>query len=164
MNLRRLNQSDASKMLEWMHDKEVVGNLKADFASKTINDCEKFIVNTALDRNNLHMAITDESGIYMGTVSIKNIDRNNKTGEFAITVRKSAMGKGYAQYAIKEIIRIGFQELNLNYIYWCVSRKNLRAIKFYDKMGYKEIEMISREILQRYQGEDDLKWYGVEKI
>lgn len=164
MRLRELREKDAPLMLEWMHDSTVVNDLKADFGSKTINDCVTFIGKSLNDCENVHKAIVDDQDVYMGTVSIKNIDVDKESGEFAITVRKSAMGKGYAQYAIKEIIRIGFQELNLNYIYWCVSRKNLRAIKFYDKMGYKEIKMISREILQRYQGEDDLKWYGVEKI
>ena len=41
--LRRLKQSDAPLMLEWMHDEDVVHFMKADFQHKTLSDCEKFI-------------------------------------------------------------------------------------------------------------------------
>ena len=42
MNLRKLKEKDAPLMLEWMHDSSVTGGLKADFASKTIDDCKVF--------------------------------------------------------------------------------------------------------------------------
>ena len=40
-----------------------------------------------------------------------------------------------------EIIRMGFEEYNLNDIYWCVSPKNRRACKFYDKNDYCRIDI-----------------------
>ena len=43
MKLRKLDVKDAPFMLEWMHSADVVKNLQADFASKTIIDCENFI-------------------------------------------------------------------------------------------------------------------------
>ena len=36
MKLRKLDVKDAPFMLEWMHSADVVKNLQADFASKTI--------------------------------------------------------------------------------------------------------------------------------
>ena len=49
------------------------------------------------------------------------------------------MGKGISKYSMTEIIRIGFEELELEKIYWCVDKINERAIKFYDKNGYQRI-------------------------
>lgn len=43
MYLRELKKEDAHLMLEWMHDKSIVGQLKGDFCSKTIEDCNSFI-------------------------------------------------------------------------------------------------------------------------
>lgn len=43
MNLRKLELKDAPLMLEWMHDPDVVQNMQADFAHKTLSDCENFI-------------------------------------------------------------------------------------------------------------------------
>ena len=126
-------------MLEWMHDQSVTEYMQADFASKTIEDCEHFIKAAQDISENMHLAIVDNQDIYMGTVSLKNI--SNTDAEFAITIRKAAMGKGYSIYGMREIIRIGFENLNLQTIYWCVSPENKRAVCFYDKNGYKRIDV-----------------------
>ena len=137
MHLRELRKQDVPLMLEWMHDESIAHDLQTDFASKTIEDCEKFIDDSLLDAHNLHLAIADESDIYQGTVSLKNIfDRN---AEFAITIRSCAMGKGIAVVAMKKIIEVGFEEKGLDSIYWCVSPDNKRAIRFYDKNGYHRV-------------------------
>ena len=126
-------------MLEWMHDSDVVQNMQTDFAHKTLSDCENFIRSSQTDNKNLHLAVVDDENTYMGTVSLKNIE--NGAAEFAITVRKVAMGKGFSRYAMSEIIRIGFEKLKLRSIYWCVSPENKRAVKSYDKNGYTRIDI-----------------------
>lgn len=138
MNLRKLELKDAPLMLEWMHDPDVVQNMQADFAHKSLSDCENFIRASQTDNKNLHLAVVDEDNAYMGTVSLKNIE--NGAAEFAITVRKDAMGKGFSKYAMSEIIRIGIEKLKLKSVYWCVSPENKRAVKFYDKNGYTRID------------------------
>lgn len=139
VHLRKLKQSDAPLMLEWMHDEDVVHFMQADFQNKTLNDCEKFIESAQEDRSNVHLAVADDSDTYMGTVSLKNID--HASAEFAITMRKAAMGKGYAAEAMKQIIDKGINELGLKYIYWYVRPENKRAVRFYDKNGYQRITM-----------------------
>lgn len=49
MNLRRLELSDAQRMLMWMNDDSVTNDLYSDFASKTIEDAEKFIISSQKD-------------------------------------------------------------------------------------------------------------------
>ncbi len=143
MRLRKLKPEDASLMLEWMHDQEVVAYMKTNFKEKTISDCEKFIISSQNDKNNLHMAVVDKNDVYMGTVSLKNII--DGTAEFAITVRACAFGKGYSRYAMAEIIRIGFEEKGLSQIYWYVSSENKRAIRFYEKNGCQRVKQRDSE-------------------
>ena len=71
----------------------------------------------------------------MGTVSLKHVVNN--TAEFAIVLHPNAIGLGYARFAIRKILSIGFNKLNLKEVYWNVLKSNLRAIKCYDKNGYK---------------------------
>ena len=137
MHLRELRNQDAPLMLEWMHDESVVKDLQTDFTSKTLEDCEKFIANSLLERHNLHLAIADDEDVYQGTVSLKNII--NGTAEFAITIRASAMGSGIAAEAMKKILEVGFEKEGLHTIYWCVSPENKRAVRFYDKNGYHRV-------------------------
>ena len=161
MIIRELQSKDAPLMLEWMHDADVVADLRTDFSRKSIEDCLSFIDNARTDQENLHLAIADENDEYMGTVSLKNIRDN--TAEFGITVRKKAMGKGYARYGMSEILSKGFNEYGLDCIYWCVDPVNARAVRFYDKNGF------SRCAAPQYAGnysEEEKKryyWYSVDK-
>ena len=93
MKLRELRAKDAQLMLEWMHDPDVVKDLRRDFASKTLEDCLQFIQSSKNSKEDLHCAVVNDDDEYMGTVSLKHI-RAGKA-EFGITVRSCAMGKGY---------------------------------------------------------------------
>lgn len=163
MNLRKLELKDAPLMLLWMHDESVVENLHTDFASKTLADCENFIKSAQDMTKDAHFAIVSDEDEYMGTVSLKNIDRDTNSAEFAITVRREAMGRGYSWYGMEAIIEKAFTEFDLDSIYWCVSRENHRAVRFYDKHNFHEAVDISDEILLRYKGMENLKWYSVLK-
>ncbi len=146
-------------MLSWMHDKNVTGNLKADFSSKTLGDARDFIRSSRTDSHNLHLAVASDEDEYMGTVSLKNIE--DGTAEFAIAVRSEAMGRGYAWFGTKEILGKAFDELGLYSVYWCVSKDNARAIRFYDKHFFHETLDIPESVLARYAGTDNLKWYSM---
>lgn len=141
MKLRNLELKDAPFMLEWMHDPSVVENLQANFAAKTKEDCQSFIRSCTDSSDNLHMAIVDEDDTYMGTVSLKHIDRQRGEAEFAITIRSCAMGKGISAFGMREIIRVGLEDLGLKQVYWCVSPDNKRAVRFYDKNQYPRVDV-----------------------
>lgn len=161
MNLRKLKIEDAPFMLEWMHDDNITNNLSANFKDRTLLDCEKFIKESENVNTTLHMAIVSDEDEYIGTVSLKNIDSKIGNAEFAIVIRRTSMSRGYSWYGMVEIIRVAFEELSLNCVYWCVSERNKRACRFYEKHGFHEAIDISDEILSRYQGVDELKWYSV---
>ncbi len=166
MKIRELQLKDAPLMLEWMQDKSVVKDLKVDFRSKTIEDCRNFITASWKDEINRHLAIVDEADTYMGTVSLKHIDMYRKQAEFAIVIRLCAMGRGISQYAMKEMIRKGFREMGLEKIYWCVSENNKRAIRFYEKNGYKRVDLNVLRISGEGYSVTQLQsyiWYQVEK-
>lgn len=69
------------------------------------------------------------------------------------------MERGYYWYGMKQIIRLAVEEYGLENVYWCVSRKNDRAIRFYDKHYFHESFDNSGDNLKRYERIDDFKWY-----
>lgn len=148
-------------MLEWMHDKNVTNNLRTDFASKTLQDAEGFIRWSWDDRENVNLAIVSDEDEYMGTVSLKHIE--DGSAEFAITVRAEAMGRGYSWFGMESIIEKAFNEYGLESVYWCVSRDNTRAVRFYDKHNFHEALDIPQKVLGCYEGIENLKWYSVLK-
>jgi len=148
-------------MLAWMHDEKVTRDLRTDFASKTLQDAENFIKWSWEDRENANYAIASDGDEYMGTVSLKHIE--DGSAEFAITVRSEAMGHGYSWYGMESILEKAFNELELESVYWCVSRDNSRAVRFYDKHNFHEVIDIPQKVLDRYDGIENLKWYSVLK-
>lgn len=159
MKLRVLELRDAPLMLEWMHDPDVVSHMGTNFSEKTLEDCQRFILWAKDTREDLHLAVTDDQDTYMGTVSLKHIHEN--TAEFAVTVRACAMGKGYSAFGMDAILRKGITQLGLDAIYWCVSRHNTRAVRFYDKHGYTRTDFVPTAIQAAYTAQQnaDFIWY-----
>lgn len=159
MKLRKLEEKDAPLMLEWMHDESVVKDLNRNFGAMTIEDCLGFIERSKDESVNLHMAIVDDNDEYMGTVSLKEIDKNNMSAEFGITIRKCAMGSNVAKEAMIKMLEYGKKELALHIIFWCVDPKNARALRFYDKNGYERVAFNELGVSAHY--EEDLFNYFV---
>jgi len=148
-------------MLAWMHDKRVTEKLRTNFASKTLEDAENFIRWSWEDKDNVNLAIASDEDEYMGTVSLKHIE--NGTAEFAVTVRYEAMSRGYSWFGMESIIDKAFNEYGIESVYWCVSRDNARAVRFYDKHNFSEIVDLPQKVLDRYKDVENLKWYSILK-
>ncbi len=163
MKLRKLRPEDAPLMLEWMHDKDCVGKLQTDFMSKTETDCLNFIRYAQDCQSDLHLAIADDNDTYMGTVSLKHIDRDSGCAEFAIAIRACAMGTGLSAAGMEAILQLGLDD-GLSMIYWCVSPENHRAVRFYDKHNYPRIGS-ERLNVSHYTPQQiaDYIWYAVTK-
>lgn len=160
--IRKLEMKDLPYMLEWMHDKSVTRHLQANFESFTEEKVTNFIKDAMCQNDeseHLHYAIVDEKDEYMGTISLKNINRKDKNAEYAIVTRSVAHGKGYARTATKDILAVGFDELNLEKIYLYVSVNNIGANKFYRKCGFVE-EGVFRKHLMINDKLEDIRWFS----
>ncbi len=165
MYLRKLVPSDAVFMLEWMSDSDITQHFRADFASMTLSDVNAFIDSgQKISNGNINAAVSDDNGTYMGTVSLKHIDFREGNAEFAIVMRKSAMGKGFAWFGMSEIIAGAFRDLNLSLVYWNVLKSNTRAVRFYDKHNFSEMLNVPDEFMKYYEGMQNLKWYSVKQL
>lgn len=163
MKLRQLEEKDAPFMLEWMHDESVTRYLCTDFAAKTIEDCLSFIDESHNMQEHIHLAVTNDEDVYMGTVSLKHIDRERRSAEFAVSMRSCARGHGYSTYGMRELLRIGIEEQGLKDIYWCVTESNRRAVQFYDKNGYARTRHVPEYIVSVYTKEQQSEfiWYHI---
>lgn len=162
MKLRKLEYKDIPFMLEWMHDKELTKYLKNDFEKADENSQKSFIDNSNT-KSNMNFAIVDEiEDEYLGSISLKNINYDDKTAEYAICLRNKSQGKNIAFLASQEILKIAFYELNLNRVYLNVLSKNIRANKFYEKFGFI-YEGEAKEAINIKGNLENLKWYRILK-
>lgn len=161
MKLRKLEYKDIVFLLEWMNEEDITKNFKHDFSQETELTQKKFIDNSFNDENRTY-AIVDSDDEYLGSISLKNIDKETKSAEYAICLRKKCHGKNISKIATDKILDIAFNELNLNRIYLYVLSDNIRANKFYNKYGFiyegefKQAELIGNHL-------KDIKWYRLLK-
>lgn len=165
--LRELKEKDAPLMLEWMHDPVFQRSFKKRMLDTTREDVLGFIASANIPEKvvtgvSLHYAIVDSADQYLGTISLKDIDIENGTSEYAIIVRKVAQGKGIAFEATQLILKKAFQELGLRRVFLSVHSDNTSAIKLYEKAGFRyEGEFREHFVIDgRLVG---WKWYGMLK-
>lgn len=165
ISLRVLQKTDVQGMLEWMHDKDINRYFRFDAANMTEDKAVKFIENANNDiaeKKSYNFAIADAKNQYLGTISLKEIDWEAKAAEYAISLRKSAQGKGIAAAATRKLFELAFDELKLNRIFLNVLSENKRAIHMYEKCGFKYEGEFRQHIFLK--GEiKNLKWYAILK-
>lgn len=162
MILRPLEQKDNIFMLEWMKDPRVNCFFRFNSDNVTIERITEFINNCPQDKYNYHFAIADDNDIYQGTISLKNIDINANTAEYAIALRCESQGKGLGTFATKQVLKYAFETLNLNRVYLNVLADNTNAIKLYEKCGFV-FEGEFKEHIKVHEQLKNLKWYGILK-
>lgn len=162
IHLRTLEEKDAEGMLEWMTDPSVICFFQFDATNMTIDSCLEFISTANRNSECRHYAIADEFDNYLGTISLKDINAEKKTAEYAISTRSCAHGTGAAMQATEEVLKIAFEQLNLERVYLNVLVDNARANAFYKKAGFR-FERCEEHAV-KIRGEwKDLNWYAINR-
>lgn len=163
MRLRPLEAKDAGGMLEWMRDPDIQKNFRFSTQNKSYDDVLSFIdaaVTSPIDGKSIHYAITDDNDEYLGTISLKNVDLQCMSAEYAISMRKCAQGQGIATWATKRILQIAFEEFHFQRVYLNVLSDNERAIRFYERCGFVYEGAFRRHLFLKGEFKT-LKWYSI---
>lgn len=91
--------------------------------------------------------------ILIGTMTIR-INETHKKAELAYWVGKEYWGNGYATEAAKEIVRYGFENLNLNRIWAKAMTKNTASSKVMINVGMKKEGVLKQDIIKSGVFED----------
>lgn len=160
--LRELRLEDAEPMLEWLQTPDIYKTMQYDPNEQSIERCREFIKNSWGNELNVHCGITNDKGEYLGTVSLKNIDKERNNAEFAIGLRPKAIGCGIAGAALRAIMKKAFEELELNKVYLYVRCDNSRAIAFYKK-HHLEYEGCFKEHIYVQGNYKDICWFALRR-
>ena len=144
VKLRPIQECDTPNILKWRNSEIVKNNLFGgdDLSEEThLNWLANYVATGKCVQFIIHA-----EDIPIGTIFLKNIDRDNAKAEFGIFIgEKEAHGKGYGTIAAKLITDFGFRELALNKIYLLVFEDNKGAIKSYKKAGFTEEGLLRQD-------------------
>lgn len=133
------NVEDVEIFTEWMNDFYVTDYTGRSYRTVTLQ-AEKEYLERA-DKNENTFAIIDiETDQMIGTVGLHEVDHINRTATLGIFIgNRDYWSKGYGTEAIRLILDFAFNYMNLNNIDLALMEFNQRALKCYQKCGFKEI-------------------------
>ncbi|WP_459129973.1 GNAT family N-acetyltransferase [Guggenheimella bovis] len=127
------------RITDWVNDLEVTVGLGVSSEIMTVEKEEQFL-DSALKGNDKHFMINlieNEEPIGIGSVhEIQSMHRSGKVGLFI--GEKEYRNKGLGTEALSLLLAFGFQVLSLHSITLCVFSFNERAIRSYEKVGFKK--------------------------
>ena len=142
IRLRCIEREDIPTFLRWFNDPEVRHGL-AMFAPMGKAEEERWFAAQLEHKDGYLFAIeafagTPESWIHIGTLGLDDIDWKNRSAAFGIALGEKAFwGQGFGTDATRTILRFAFGELNLHRVQLEVFAYNARAIRCYEKAGFR---------------------------
>ena len=131
---------DAEKYTKWLNDFETTDYIGQSTKIYTVENEKNFLENCSKKENGVTLGIIKlDNDELIGNCGLKDIDSIGRTATLGIFIGdKEERNKGYGAEAIKLLLDYGFNYLNLNEINLDVYSFNERAIKCYEKVGFKE--------------------------
>ena len=136
--LRRLEKNDAYVSYKWRNDPEVFKYTGTVYDHEITLETELHWIERVIKNDDEYRCAIIADNCYVGNIYLTNID--DEKAEYHIFIGdKSYWGKGVAKKASIEIIRYGFENLNLKKIVLEVHQQNKNAIHLYEKLGFTRI-------------------------
>ncbi len=136
--LRKLEPKDTEFFYKAKNNPEVsswLGGFNSGYSKRQI---EEWIDFNSAGKSDLVYAIVDEADEAVGQVGLYKIDHRIRSAEFAIMVGVPELwGTGLGTLITHLVLAHGFKNLNLNRIYLELLETNERAMKLYEKVGFK---------------------------
>lgn len=141
IRLRAIEREDVKKFLEWVNDPEVTFGLSL-FLPMSLTDEERWfdgIAHRSPSEKPLGIDLRDGEGWRLiGNCTFFDVDTVARSGELGIMIGdKSAWNKGLGTETMRLLLRHGFETLNLNRVMLRVYAENPRAVRAYEKAGFK---------------------------
>lgn len=149
IRLREYKKEDIKLAQEYINDSEIKKLLNPGIPFLyTYEDEEKWYENLSASKDTYNFAIeTLEDKKYIGGCGINEVDWKNSYVVVGIFIGdKDYLGKGYGTDAMKVLMHFIFEQMNIHKIKLNVFSFNQRAIKSYEKCGFK-VEGILRDEL-----------------
>jgi RimJ/RimL family protein N-acetyltransferase len=161
VRLRAYEKSDLDAVMKWVNDEEITDLLGGEMLAYPVSSIAeaKFIEGAAVssDKQKTFVIETLTEPRYVGSISFNVIDWRNRSAGLGIVIGdKSLWGKGYGSDAMRVLMRLGFDKLNLHRLWLHVHDYNPRAIASYEKCGFKREGVLRQEHFARGKYHDTI--------
>lgn len=142
--LRPIQPGDFPKIVAWSNDPEVARLLEGDYP-RTLEECPTWLRLSQGNRHNQRFAICTGEGILIGDTELDHIAWRSGDAELRIRIgEKSFWDQGYGTDSVSALLGHAFDSLGLSRVYLRVYHFNRRAIRCYEKCGFRKEGRLSR--------------------
>lgn len=143
--LRTMEISDAEHLHRFFSN-ETVRKLTGTKKLFTKADLGRYIENSSQDSSRVNLLIVHkESNQPIGDIVLNSIDASNRNAGVRLALgSEEYFGKGYGTEALRLVMQYAFSVLNLHRVGLEVYSFNKRAIRSYEKVGFK-VEGVQRD-------------------
>lgn len=141
IRFRAPEQSDLSLFVKWLNDPEVKHGLAIYLPLSMAQEEKWFEKMLERPQNEQPMTIEvlqGENWVPIGNLGLFNFDQRARSAELGIMIgNKAYWNKGYGTEALQLLLKHSFETLNLNRVMLRVYQNNPRAIRSYEKCGFR---------------------------
>jgi len=135
--LSPINTDDYLTYVEMLNNFEIAKGVN-QYVKMVSIDSEKKWLEMAINEKYIFAIVCMENDTLLGNISLMNVNNIDGTAELGIFIGdENYLSKGYGSEAIMLLLNYAFMQINLNNIMLKVFSFNKRAIKAYEKCGFK---------------------------
>jgi len=159
--LRPYNLDDIDRYYQMLFQPEM-RRLTGTQTTWTREQIIRYLEEKMEDRSSVLLLIAlRENDCVIGDIALQDIDRNNRSANIRIAIDQAEQqGKGYGTEALKLMLDYGFGILNLHRVELNVFAYNERALRVYEKLGFKK-EGVQRDALYYHHRYHDSIWMSI---
>ena len=136
--LSPINLDDTELYVKWLNNPRITDFLDCNDNLITLSNEKDFLEKIANEEFTFAI-VKKEDDTLLGNVGLTKIDYKNGRAELGIFIgEEDNLSKGYGSEAIKLLLEFAFNEIRLHTVMLTVFSNNPRAIKAYNKCGFKE--------------------------
>ncbi len=137
VRLRAIEREDIPRFLKWLNDPSLRRYLDMYLPLSRAQE-ERWFERQLEDEKNLVFAIETLEGEHIGNIGLHEIDWKNGQAVLGIFIGEGDYwGQGYGTDAVRTLLRLAFEEMGLHRISLRVFDFNQRAIRCYEKCGFR---------------------------
>ena len=136
--LSPMNLEDIEKYVKWMNDFSTTDGLGSSSKVTTFESERAWLINNMDKKEQQFAIVLKETDKLIGNCGFCDINYLHQKGEVGLFIgEEENRSKGYGTEALSLLVEYGFNYLNLKNIMLKVFSFNKRAIKSYEKIGFK---------------------------
>lgn len=135
--LRAIEREDIPIFVRWLNDPEVRQYLEM-YLPMSVAEEEQWFEAYLKDDTSRIFGIETEEGRLIGNIGLHNLDWKNRKALLGIVIaEREYWGRGYGTDAVTTLLDFAFNEMNLHRVSLSVFEFNERAVRCYEKCGFR---------------------------